>query len=48
MYLNLKQHIFLVWRALIWIMVRKLCIYWTDTVTTVSLPSCGYALDLKT
>jgi len=25
----LKQHIFIAMRALIWIMVRKLSIYWT-------------------
>ena len=28
--------------------MRKLCIYWTDTLTTVCLPSCYYALNPKT
>ena len=29
-------------------MLRKLCIYWTDIVTMVCLPSCDYSLDPKT
>jgi len=34
-------------RAIIWFIVRTLCIYW-HTLATVCLHSCDYALDPKT
>jgi len=45
----LKKNIFIVRRAFICIMVRKLSIYWTKyTDNVVFVSSCDYALDPNT